>query len=80
MKAILEFDFDDPEKDDRVDHARMLKANDMCAAIYDMQQYFRSKLKYSEDFGSGEKEVEDAQAKLFELLDSHGVNMNELFN
>ena len=79
MKVTIEFDFDDPEKDDRAEHMRMMKATDLCSVIFDMQCYFRGKLENTEKFESGEKELEDASEKLFELMDRKGIMLDELY-
>jgi len=79
MKAILTFDFD-KNPDDKQDHARMLKADSLCAAISDYKEYLRGRLKYNEKFESGEKELETAREKLFEILNENGINLDDIYS
>lgn len=79
MKATLEFDFDNENSDDREEHARMLKANDLCFVLNEMQQYFRDRIKYTETFETGEVELENAQKKLSELMYDNSINLDEIY-
>lgn len=79
MKATLEFDFNDENSEDRIEHMRMLKAIDLCAVINDMKEYLRGRLKYNETFESGEVELEKVQTKLFELMDTFNINLDEIY-
>ena len=46
MKAILEFDLNEPEE--REAHKRAAKVDDLYVAIYQFDQMLRSKIKYGE--------------------------------
>lgn len=58
MKAILEFNLDDPS--DREAHARAIKSTDLALILWDLQQeVFRKARKYGEL--NGEKLTEEQQ-------------------
>lgn len=76
MKATLEFDFDKEGSDDRHEHARMLKATDLCGCLFDMDQYLRNSLKYDANPPS----LEDAREKLHEIMRDHGVILDDLYS
>lgn len=72
MKAILEFSL--PEDDNEFKLAT--KAVDMSLAIWELKQWFRSKIKYSNDDVSFEqlKAIKDCQTAFFECLENNNVN------
>lgn len=78
MKATLEFDFDKGEGE-RIEHARMMQATNMCHIISEMSNYLRNRLKYSEKFESGEVELEKVRETLNSLMYDNGVNLDELY-
>ena len=80
MKAILEFDLN--EADDMIEHKRCIKALDICLAIWEMDQYLRTKTKYESD-GMTEEEYnayETMREKLRELLEERSISFDELIN
>jgi hypothetical protein len=79
MKATLEFDFNDENSEDRIEHARMLKSNDLCFVLNEMNQYFRDRLKYTETFETGEIELENAQKRFHELMHDNNINLEEIW-
>ena len=78
MKAILEFDLNEPE--DVTAHKRAVKALDLALVIWDMDQYLRAQTKYAPDDMS--QEVYDAfqnvRDKLHEIKDDYNVSIDEL--
>ena len=78
MKAILEFDFEN--EFDKADHLRAIKSTDLASALWDMDQYLRSKTKYAPD--SMPPEVYEAlletRDKLHEIMSDHSIDLDEL--
>jgi hypothetical protein len=80
MKAILEFDLNEAE--DMIEHKRCIKALDICLAIWDMDQYLRTRIKYESD-GMTEEEYnayETMRDKLREILEERSISFDELIN
>jgi hypothetical protein len=79
-KAILEFNLDDHE--DEMAHLRAIKALDMALALWDMDQYFRSQMKYGNNdcelSDDAYKALEEAREELREFMSSRGINLDEL--
>jgi hypothetical protein len=81
-KAILEFNLDDHE--DKMAHLRAIKALDMALALWDMDQYFRSQMKYGNNdcelSDDAYKALEEAREELREFMSSRGINLDELIS
>ena len=73
MKAILEFDLNDP--DDTRNHLRCIKATDMAIALWHIRM-MRRDLEWMED--QKELTTENVMSKIFEILDDNNVNTDEL--
>lgn len=73
MKAILEFDLNDPV--DIENHLRCIKATDMAIALWHIRM-MRKELEHMEDVN--ELTTENVMSKIFEILDDHNVNTDEL--
>lgn len=75
MKAKLIFDLED--SNDRLEHLRCVKALDMSLVLWDMLYNTKKELLYdcSEEF---EKGVEAVYDKLYQFLEEHSVNVDEL--
>lgn len=73
MKAILEFNLTDP--DDNVAHLRCIKSTDMAIALWQIRM-LRKELEWMED--NKELTTENVMSKIFEILDDHNVNTDEL--
>ena len=73
MKAILEFDLNDP--DDTRNHLRCIKATDMALALWHIRM-MRRELEWMED--QKELTTENVMSKIFEFLDDNNVNTDEL--
>ena len=78
MKADLEFDCEDLE--DEMKLKRMLLASDLCYVIFEMQQYLRSRLKYTEEYKSSVEEIEDIQSHLSNLMVDNCVDLNKIYS
>jgi len=78
MKAILEFDLNEP--DDVTAHKRAVKSLDMAIALWDIEQYLRSHTKYAPDSMPQEAydALEKAREKFYEILNDHNIGMDEI--
>lgn len=75
MEAILKFNLTDP--DDVTSHLRCIKATDMAIALWQIRM-LRKELEWMED--QKELTTENVMSKIFEILDDHNVNTDELTN
>jgi len=73
MKATLEFDLNEP--DDIKNHLRCVKATDMALALWHIRM-MRKELEHMEDVN--ELTTENVMSKIFEILDDHSLNTDEL--
>ena len=73
MEAILKFNLTDP--DDNVAHLRCIKATDMAIALWQIRM-LRKELEWMED--TKELTTENVMSKIFDILDDHNVNTDEL--
>ena len=71
MKAILEFDLDDP--DDAANHLRCVSSTRLCMAISDFDVWLRDKIKYED-----REDLEEVREALNESLYNNAINMDEL--
>jgi len=78
MKAILEFDLNEP--DDVTAHKRAVKALDLCIVLWDIDQYLRSQTKYAPDDMPEEvyNALDKAREKFYEIMNEHNVSLDEL--
>lgn len=79
-EAILKFDLNDP--DDRKAHFRAIKSLDMASALWDITHNTKKGLEWSID----SKEVDKYEVlemvfdKIYEILDDHSINTDELLD
>jgi hypothetical protein len=78
MKAILEFDLDNP--DDKMSHLRCIKATEMMITIWEIDQHLRSITKYAPDTTSQETydELVRVRERLHEIMDDNGITFEGL--
>ena len=78
MKAILEFNIDDPIEE--ASHMRCVKAKDMALALWDIDQYLRSHIKYAPDTVEGEtlEALEKVRDELHEIMSNYNIDLDEL--
>jgi hypothetical protein len=78
--ATLTFDLTDAY--DMIEHKRCVKAMDICMAIWEMDQYLRTKTKYESDNMTDEeyKAYESTREKLREILEEKAISFDELIN
>lgn len=77
MKAILEFDLNDP--DEAAAHKRAVLALDMMMCLHDVKEQFRSKIKYDDKLTEDElKGWEDAREMFIGTLSEYNIDLNNL--
>jgi hypothetical protein len=80
MKAILEFNLDEPEE--RTDHLRAVKSLNIMSVLWEFDMYLRSQLKYNEDNLTNEayEALDKAREKLYEVMNNQHVSFDELYS
>lgn len=78
MKAVLEFNLDDPE--DKMSHLRCVKATEMMITLWEMDQHLRSITKYAPDSTSQETydELVKVREMLHEIMGNNGITFDNL--
>jgi hypothetical protein len=78
MKAVLEFNLDDPE--DQMSHLRCVKAREMMITLWEIDQHLRSITKYAPDSTSQETydELVKVREMLHEIMDNNGISFQSL--
>ena len=79
MKATLEFNLE--ESEDMQSHLRCVQSVHLCLALYDIEAWLRSELKHNDNFTKEQYDVlENARDKYFEILSSHGIDLDNLIS
>jgi hypothetical protein len=78
MKATLEFDLNEPE--DRTEHLRCVKALDMACVLFEIQRNVRKRMTTSNTPEEYEEGVEDTLNFINELIEEHGIIIDDLIN
>lgn len=77
MKAILEFDLNDP--DEAAAHKRAVLALDMISCLRDVNKQFRDKIKYDDNLTEDELNAwEDAREMFIGTLTEYNIDLNDL--
>jgi len=82
MIATFKFDMNDPE--DMMDHKRMIKALDMALVLWELRTNAQKKIYDSLDYMQEDKPktayegVEMVFEMLYQLMDDHNINVDEL--
>ncbi len=77
-KAKIEYDLNDPE--DRLAHLRTVKSLDMCLALWEITHNTKKSLEWAMEG----KEIDKYDAlemvfdKIYEILNDHNINTDEL--
>jgi len=78
MRGTLEFNLNDPE--DEVAYMRCVKARNLAVALWDIDQYLRTSIKYAPD--SMLKEVylnfHNTRDELHKIMSHHSIDLDEL--
>jgi hypothetical protein len=73
MKAILEFNL--PEE--QTEHRAAVQALDWKYVVTEMDEYFRSQIKYQDLSGEVTKALQAARDNLHELCNDNNINIHE---
>jgi hypothetical protein len=73
-EATLKFDLSEP--DDRHAHRRAVSADDLTLALTDISQALRNQVKYGE--GPAVEILDKFRTEFFEILGSHGIDLDRL--
>jgi len=77
MKAILEFDLN--EQEDVAAHKRATKALDMALALWDIDHYLRTQVKYNEALTQEAHDAcESARERFYEILNERNISIDEI--
>jgi len=79
MKAILEFDLNDFDNDDRSSFQDAVNGTKWKLAMWELDQWLRSQYKYmsDEDYKEGAYEAyEKSREKLYEILNNDGLKLD----
>lgn len=78
MKALLEFNLDDT--DDKMAHLRAVKSLDMALALWAMDEYLRSGIKYAPDSMPSEAYgmLQEVRDKLHKTMSKYSIDLDEL--
>lgn len=80
MKAILEFNLDEP--DDKEAHMRAVKSLNIMLALWEYEKYLRGQLKYNEEGLTSEQYdvLDKARSKFYEILNENNISFDELLS
>ena len=79
MKAILEFDLNEP--DDAEAHKRAIKALDIMLALWDIEKYLRAQTKYNENLTQEACDaLEEARKEFYSILNKYSISFDELLS
>ena len=77
MKAILEFDLDNP--DDRRAHFRCIKSMDMACALFDITRNLKGVLQQRfENNPQNRNELDEVFKEIQSYMDEYSINVEEL--
>ena len=79
-KAILEFDLN--ERDDKMAHLRAVKSLDLAMALWDITHNTKKRLEWSLEGKEFDKydTLELVFEKIYEILEEHKINTDELID
>ena len=79
-KVKIEFDLNEP--DDITAHLRAVKSTDLALTLWDMDGYLRGQIKHAPDSMNPEVygALQDVRDKLYEIMNEHNINLDELIN
>lgn len=82
MKAILEFNLDEP--DDRMAHLRAVKSLDMASVLFEIQHNLKKKCEHIADSQEADSDIHDGVYLVFqqlnELLFDNGIIIDDLIS
>jgi len=78
MKAELTFDLDQPA--DREAHMRCVKATELALCLWDLDQWLRTEIRRKSTSAELCITYQSIRDILHELMDHHGINLEELLS
>ncbi len=78
MKAVLEFNLDEP--DDRQSHMRAVKALDLTIALWDVQEYLHRKIDNGQLTPEQRAVFEEIQKEFFSIKDNHNITFEDILS
>jgi hypothetical protein len=79
MKFIIEFEHNF-EKEAKQKSLRLLKADDMCSVLYDINEYLDKNIELYQDNNESYFQLNLIKEKLLDLLDERFINFDELWS
>ena len=78
MKAILEFDFDKEDTDDRLQFEDAINGTKFKMALWELDQWLRSNTKYAPDTMSDDtyEAYEKCRDQIREILSAHSISID----
>lgn len=78
MKAILEFDFDKEDSDDRRDFENAINGYKFKMALWELDQWLRANTKYAPDTISDDtyEAYEKCRDQIREILSDHSISID----
>ena len=76
MKAILEYDLNDPNE--AIDHMRAVKSGNLTLAIHDMLAYLRIESERDNNL-TGYEMIEVVKEEFSSILESLNIDIDEIF-
>lgn len=76
MKAILEFNLDEPE--DQMAHERTMKSNYMAIVLWEVEYNLKKEVEYSKESGDSRDELTIFYNLFNELLEEWDINIDRL--
>jgi hypothetical protein len=78
MKAILEFDFDKEDSDDRIQFQDAVDGTKWKLAMWELDQWLRAQIKYAPDTMSDDthKTLQECRDKLHYILSDNNLNLD----
>lgn len=75
MKVTVNFDLENSESDDNINYKIFSQSLEMYSSLYEILQYLRSEIKYSED----EVKIiylEEVRDKIVKIINDNNININ----
>ena len=76
MKAILEFNLDEPYEQNA--HARAINGTKAYIALYEMDNYLRNQIKYTQHSDEVEVTLQSIRDVLYEIMSKNNIDLNDL--
>ena len=68
------------QPEDEQEAHRLMASLDICLALWDIQMWLRDKTKYGHEYKTADEVLDAAYEQYFNILRTHGVNLDELMS